>query len=163
MTGMDVLGLNNSGPGQQKTTIAHPYSTSTGSSASSSSSSIFSLDGISSQSSIASSTTSAADAIWENEESSVRGLSSHSENASHCLPAGLRGCPSKATDAALPAELRKHPRRTGSSAVSSNGASATCSRLPPPLVRQCERKVSFVDNLVGKFGNCFDTKIPPIR
>jgi hypothetical protein len=149
MTGMDVLGLSISDPGQQKTTIVHPYSTSTGSSASSSSSSIFSLDGISSQSSIASST-SAADVIWENEESSARGLPSHSENASHCLPAGLRGCPSKATDAALPAELRKHPRRSGSSAVSSNGPSATCSRLPPPLVRQCERKVSFVDNLVGK-------------
>ncbi|CRG88838.1 PHO85 cyclin-5 [Talaromyces islandicus] len=162
MPGMDVLGLNTSDPGQQKTTIAHPYSTSTGSSASSSSSSIFSLDGISSQSSIASSTTSAADVIWENEESSSRGLPSHSENASHCLPAVLRGCPSKAPDAALPAELRKHPRRSGNSATLSNGASATatCPRLPPPLVRQCERKVSFVDNLVDSASQIVETIWP---
>lgn len=39
-----------------------------------------------------------------------------------------------------PAELRQNPRRTSSSSVS----------RPPTLVRQGDRKVNFVDNLVGK-------------
>src|ERR1700753_583013 len=43
----------------------------------------------------------------------------------------------------LPAELRQNPRRT------CNGI-ATRSGCPPPLVRQGDRKVNFVDNLVGK-------------
>ena len=40
-------------------------------------------------------------------------------------------------------ELRQNPRRTSTSSIS-----RSC--CPPPLVRQCDRKVSFVDNLVGK-------------
>lgn len=147
MPGSDVLGLNISDPGQQrKTVISYPYSSSMGSSASSSSSSIFSLDCVSSQSSISSSSTTAVDVIWENEESGL----SHPENASHCLRTTLRECPSKAAECAVPAELRKHPRRTACPAITSNGASIACPRLPPPLVRQCDRKISFVDNLVGK-------------
>lgn len=39
--------------------------------------------------------------------------------------------------------LRQNPRRTSSTATSRTGC-------PPPLVRQTERKVNFVDNLVGK-------------
>jgi hypothetical protein len=38
-----------------------------------------------------------------------------------------------------PPERRQHPRRTS---VGANG--------PPSLVRQCDRKVNFVDSLVGK-------------
>jgi hypothetical protein len=41
---------------------------------------------------------------------------------------------------AVPADLRQNPRRT---------ASATRAACPPPLVRQSDRKVNFVDNLVG--------------
>ncbi|KAK4165798.1 hypothetical protein QBC43DRAFT_28791 [Cladorrhinum sp. PSN259] len=41
----------------------------------------------------------------------------------------------------LPAELRQNPRRTSSSATSRNGR-------PPTLVRQADRKGSFVDNLI---------------
>lgn len=48
--------------------------------------------------------------------------------------------------AGLPIEaapLRQHPRRTSVGATSRTGC-------PPPLVRQSDRKVSFVDSLVGK-------------
>ena len=40
----------------------------------------------------------------------------------------------------VPPELRQNPRRTSTSR----------SGCPPSLVRQCDRKVNFVDNLVGK-------------
>lgn len=45
---------------------------------------------------------------------------------------------------AVPAELRQNPRRTASSSGSSG-----CH--PPSLVRQSDRKVDFVDSLVGTF------------
>lgn len=45
---------------------------------------------------------------------------------------------------AVPAELRQNPRRTASSSGSSG-----CH--PPSLVRQSDRKVNFVDSLVGTF------------
>jgi hypothetical protein len=154
MTGMDVLGLTASTPGQHKTSNAHPYSSSVASSASSSSSSIFSLDCMSSQSSISSSSTTAVDVIWENEvsgESAGRGLPHLNEHVSRCSRGGItKGCSVKAADTAVPPELRKHPRRTCGTVASANGTATTCARLPPPLVRQCDRKVTFVDNLVGK-------------
>jgi hypothetical protein len=43
----------------------------------------------------------------------------------------------------LPTELRQNPRRTCTSATSRTGR-------PPSLVRQADRKLSFVENLVGK-------------
>jgi PHO85 cyclin-5 len=43
----------------------------------------------------------------------------------------------------IPPELRQNPRR-------SSTGSSTRSGCPPPLVRQADRKVNFVDNLVGK-------------
>lgn len=154
---MDVLGLNLSNPSiQQKASHAHPYASSIASSASSSSSSIFSLDCVSSQSSISSSSTNPVDVIWENEasgESQVtgRGLVHSNESSSRCLRGGVRGSAPKVADAAVPPELRKHPRRTSCNNVAQpNGASSACPRPPPSLVRQCERKVNFVDNLVGK-------------
>lgn len=48
------------------------------------------------------------------------------------------------TEAAVPVELRKNPRRSGSA----QRARAAC---PPALVRQCDRKVNFVDSLVGTY------------
>ena len=52
----------------------------------------------------------------------------------------------------LPLECRQNPRRTqrASRIGSSNGTERSESRPPPQLVRQCERKDSFVDSLVGE-------------
>ncbi|KAL4805797.1 hypothetical protein BDV18DRAFT_160670 [Aspergillus unguis] len=145
MNGIDVLGLRDSNPSiQYKAPYAHPYASSISSSASSSSSSVFSLDAASTQSSISSTSTSSVDVIWENEgeyQAAGRGLG---------VAGGVRGCfrgsaPTTA-DAAVPPELRKHPRRTSSSLQSSG---VSCARPPPCLLRQSERKVNFVENLVG--------------
>ncbi len=54
---------------------------------------------------------------------------------SSCWPKGVL--------ASVAPEQRKHPRRTSTSAVARLGC-------PPSLVRQCDRKVNFVDSLVGK-------------
>jgi hypothetical protein len=148
MTGIDVFGLRDSNQGIPfKASFSHPYASSISSSASSSSSSVFSLDAVSAQSSISSTSTNSVDVIWENESeyhAGGRGLGA---------TGGVRGCfrgtAPKAADAAVPPELRKHPRRT-SSGLQSSGVS--CTRPPPCLLRQSERKVNFVDNLVGECG-----------
>ena len=138
MSGMDVLGLHLSNPSLPKVPHAHPYASSISSSASSSSSSVFSLDA--SQSSISSTATNPVDVIWENDaEAQLAG------RTSGCPRAFAKAVPAK--DAAVPAEMRMHPRRTGG--VATNGPTA---RPPPCLLRQSERKVNFVDNLVGKSG-----------
>ncbi|KAJ5101190.1 hypothetical protein N7456_007242 [Penicillium angulare] len=135
MSGMDVLGLHSSNPGLSKASHAHPYASSISSSASSSSSSVFSLDA--SQSSISSTATNPVDVIWENEgENHLAGRSMG------CPRAFAQGIPAK--DAAVPAEMRMHPRRTNNVATSGPAAA----RPPPCLLRQSERKVNFVDNLV---------------
>jgi hypothetical protein len=137
---MDVLGLSASNPAYSyKASYAPPYASSVSSSASSSSSSVFSLDGHSTQSSISSTATNPVDVAWENE-----GEQSLPARAS--LPS-LRGPVPPKLDAAVPPELRKHPRRTSTYVAQSNGA--PCARPPPCLMRQSERKVNFVDNLVG--------------
>ncbi|KAL3471810.1 hypothetical protein BJX99DRAFT_19497 [Aspergillus californicus] len=141
MNGIDVFGLRESNQGIQYTApYAHPYASSICSSASSSSSSVFSID---SQSSISSSSTTSVDVIWENENEY------QTTGRVYDVTGGVRGClrgnVPKAADAAVPPELRKHPRRTNSG-LQSNGVS--CTRPPPCLLRQSERKVNFVDNLV---------------
>ncbi|KAL4890702.1 hypothetical protein BDV59DRAFT_90002 [Aspergillus ambiguus] len=136
MTGADVLGLKDPNPPLSfKTSHAHPYPSSL-SSASSSSSSVFSLDAASTQASVSSTATNPVDVIWENdaEYSSATRLARNPPRA-----------PTKIPDAPVPPELRKHPRRTNSHAVPLNG---TAARPPPCLLRQSERKVNFVDNLV---------------
>ncbi|PYH34039.1 putative G1/S-specific cyclin Pcl5 [Aspergillus neoniger CBS 115656] len=137
MSGIDILGLKDPNPNSQiRTAYAHPYASSVSSSASSSSSSVFSLDGLSTQSSISSTATNPVDVIWENEgEYQAGGRALAAANGARGY---LRGVVPKATDPAIPPELRKHPRRTNSS----------CTRPPPCLLRQSERKVNFVDNLV---------------
>lgn len=143
---MDVLGLNLSNPNQQHAT--YPYATSVASSASSSSS-VFSLDAVSSQSSISSTSTGSVDVIWENGSGSEcqqggRGAQQHSSDLNSLVARqNTRRAGNKVADTAVPPELRQNPRRTNQNGCS-NGAK------PPPLVRQCERKTSFVDNLVGK-------------
>ncbi|KAE8348710.1 hypothetical protein BDV28DRAFT_164146 [Aspergillus coremiiformis] len=141
MTGIDVLGLKDPNPTvSYRASYAHPYASSISSSASSSSSSVFSLDAVSTQGSISSTSTNPVDVIWENDgeyQAAGRGLGPSR--------ASLRGNASKPADAAVPPELRKHPRRTNNS-IQSNGV--PCARPPPCLLRQSERKVNFVDNLV---------------
>ncbi|KAK2765125.1 hypothetical protein FQN54_008824 [Arachnomyces sp. PD_36] len=139
---MDVLGLNLSNPNQQHAT--YPYATSVASSASSSSSSVFSLDAVSSQSSISSTSTGPVDVIWENGSGSEcqqggRGAQ-HSSDLTSLARQNASAC-NKVTDTVVPPELRQNPRRTNQ-----NGCSA--GSKPPSLVRQCERKNSFVDSLV---------------
>jgi hypothetical protein len=140
MSRMDVLGLNLSNPSSQLTAShhAHPYASSISSSASSSSSSVFSLDCVSS-SSISSTSTNPVDVIWENEGSG------QGRNANGACPRATAKGPASKADGVVPSELRTHPRRTNSYA-----SSATSARPPPCLLRQSERKVNFVDNLVGK-------------
>ena len=57
-----------------------------------------------------------------------------------------------AKNSPLPLDRRQNPRRTqrASRTGSSNGIEQSESRPPPQLVRQCERKDSFVDSLVGE-------------
>jgi hypothetical protein len=143
MSGMDVLGLNLSNPSSHLTAShhAHPYASSISSSASSSSSSVFSLDCVSSQSSISSTSTNPVDVIWENE--GISQLAGRNPNGA-CARAYAKG-PAPKVDGVVPPELRTHPRRTNS-----YSSSAPSARPPPCLLRQSERKVNFVDNLVGK-------------
>ncbi|WEW56714.1 PHO85 cyclin-5 [Emydomyces testavorans] len=138
---MDSLDLNSGNPGVPKTLqLPCPYAASIASSASSSSSSIFSLDYLSSQDSISSVSTTAADVIWENE---VSGVSSYgglpNASNSHCLGGG-RGYGSKAAESAVAPEQRQNPRRTS--------AGVGCAVKPPSLVRQSDRRIIFVDSLV---------------
>lgn len=149
MSGMDGLGLNSNPSVHYKASYAHPYASSVSSSASSSSSSVFSLDGVSAaQSAISSASTNPVDVIWENEGES---LPSRPPLVSHGSQGSLRGSiAAKPGDTAVAPELRKHPRRTNNYFVQSNGV--TCTRPPPCLMRQSERKVNFVDNLVGELG-----------
>lgn len=153
MTEMDVLGFNFPSSNQHKTTTTYPYNPSVASSASSSSSSVFSSDCVSSQSSTSTASLNATEVIWEDDQSGesqtlTRGLNISSESTFRCRSA-TRGSVFKIADAAVPLEMRKNPRRTNSH-VSFNGVCASGARPPPALLRQCERKVNFVDKLVGK-------------
>ncbi|QQK44331.1 G1/S-specific cyclin Pcl5, putative [Penicillium digitatum] len=153
MSGMDVLGMNISHPSSQMTAShhAHPYASSISSSASSSSSSVFSLDCVSSQSSISSTSTNPVDVIWENESNSQ--LAGRNPNGA-CPRAFTKGPASKG-DGVVPPELRMHPRRTNS-----YSSSAPSARPPPCLLRQSERKVNFVDNLVDTASQIVETIWP---
>ncbi|KAJ5699124.1 hypothetical protein N7462_001129 [Penicillium macrosclerotiorum] len=137
MSGMDALGLHMSNP-SSKASHAHPYASSIASSASSSSSSVFSLDA--SQSSISSTATNPVDVIWEDGETP---LGRTNPGGPACPRAFVKGLLPKADNGVVPPELRMHPRRTA--CVANNQAAA---RPPPCLLRQSERKVNFVDNLV---------------
>lgn len=132
---------------------------------SSSTSSIFSIDAPSSQSSTASSSTSSVNVIWTNELQnwgfppsrhgySQGGSAVSSENLLR-LNSGItkNGQPEQALSQVVAPESRKNPRRTHRGSQGNDQASDISSavpRPPPALVRQCERKDNFVDNLVGK-------------
>lgn len=134
---------------------SHPYGSSISSPASSSSSSLFSVDAPSSHSSDGSSSARSPCAGWENEN----------ENETECsLKDGSYRPSAEAWKFHDPSDtkykkpglevLREiavptvHPRRTSRKA--DEACARSLLRPPPPLVRQCERKESFVDSLVGK-------------
>lgn len=129
-----------------------PYEPSIASSASSSQDSIFS-DTLSAQSSIASSISDdfrssqedsrqlCAPAYAQQQHRASRVLATE-QHKLFCMLNGQQQsqAPSYADVTSVPSEQRQHPRRS----------SLPRNQKPPPLVRQCERKINFVDNLVGK-------------
>lgn len=143
----------------------HPYTSSIASSASSSSSSIFSADSVSSQASVSSASTGSIHFVWGTEDRrsyspvaddtlqyarSLRTVEASKDVSNPAAPA------TNNTNTAVVRDLRQHPRRTKPLAQQdqTHGTIATeCPRPPATLVRQCDRKVNFVDNLVGKLIN----------
>ncbi|KAF1978126.1 hypothetical protein BU23DRAFT_251876 [Bimuria novae-zelandiae CBS 107.79] len=128
---------------------SHPYAPSLSSSASSSTSSVFS--DVASQTSNSTSLSSS----WGADEWSSRSRPVISGSLASLAPISRvstfpqyqapcrdnvpeRVLPPLRTEVSLPTEQRHHPRRSSSG----------ISRQPPPLVRQCDRKVNFVDCLV---------------
>ncbi|KAF2017360.1 hypothetical protein BU24DRAFT_460417 [Aaosphaeria arxii CBS 175.79] len=151
---------------------SHPYAPSLSSSASSSTSSIFS-DAASQASNFSSSTSHSLAATWDSEEWSSQprvaaGLTVDASSINNSFapisrvstfpqyqpsacreaaPAGV--LPSLRTELALPIEQRQNPRRSSSTV-----------QRPPQLVRQAERKVSFVDCLVDSATQMVETIWP---
>jgi hypothetical protein len=121
-----------------------PYSSSIASSASSSSASVWS--DASSQSSDDSSTTADSEILdtycctSQPQPSFITSSTTYEQTSSNAT-----SWPNQQATAEVPQppELRQHPRRTSAGATSRTGC-------PPALVRQCDRKVNFVDSLVGK-------------
>ncbi|KAI1452137.1 hypothetical protein F4805DRAFT_471107 [Annulohypoxylon moriforme] len=118
-----------------------PYNSSIASSASSSAASVWSE--ASSQSS--DDTTYSACSSDSSEQCtsySYARLSRPSRSDVTCSQISLNTCwPTQPKQAEVPQELRRNPRRTNSGATTRTGC-------PPPLVRQSDRKVNFVDSLV---------------
>lgn len=134
-----------------------PYEPSIASSAPSTQSSVFS-DDASAQSSIASSISDdfrlsqedardrqpqCTQAYYQQQQqqgANAEAIAHEQVKLQHLLQAAQRAAraPSYADVTSVPSEQRQHPRRS----------SLARNQKPPPLVRQCERKVNFVDNLV---------------
>lgn len=143
---MEYLGLS-SDPGSHQKPHTYPYHSSSASSASSSSSSVFSVDAvsISSQSSVSSSTSirSSSDGSWDHESGAF--ISSGSTSSVSSIAST-----SRPIDAPVSPHLRQNARRTSCPRSRAGPGQSASARPPPTLVRQSERKVNFVDNLVGK-------------
>ena len=146
-------------PALHNTPGTHPYASSIASSASSSTSSVFSIDGLSSQSSAPSSSKSLLNAGWEPDHGSTDSINDYlpSSSAGPCDSPNITSKPIESCnttlEAAVAPELRQHPRRTQRPAQLETqvaGLTNAAPRPPPSLVRQCERKDNFVENLVGK-------------
>jgi hypothetical protein len=110
-------------------------------------------------SSLTSSTLTSAASVWSDassQSSDDTSISAHSSDSESCEPRYIsrtkanvehmryvRPAVQQPKADVLPAELRQNPRRTASGPHSK----AAC---PPSLVRQSDRKVNFVDSLVGR-------------
>lgn len=121
-----------------------PYSSSLSSSASSSSASVWS--DAASQSSDDSSVTSGGASDSEVSDAYSCATRESSYQADSCDVITPTACWPKSVLASIVPTQRRHPRRT-----------STRNACRPSLVRQCDRKVNFVDSLVGKI-----TKSPEI-
>jgi hypothetical protein len=119
-----------------------PYEPSIASSASSSQASIFS-EAASAQSSVASSISddfrSSQEDVRDHYCAPAQQPQNYSKVAAHLSQASQQQL-SYADVTSVPSQQRQHPRRCSSAKY----------QRPPPLVRQADRKVNFVDNLVGK-------------
>lgn len=151
--------VDDSSPPYVKSYLDGPYSYSIASSASSSSSSVWSHESTSSQTSDdTSATSSLSDTEYPNSYCCDNQQPSFvpSDNTSDVVPPGSQSdalcapvekdvwtysAASLASRSAAAPECRRNPRRTSIS---------TRSGCPPSLVRQSDRKVNFVDSLVGK-------------
>lgn len=85
---------------------------------------------------------SSDDTAISSQSSDLDSNSYFSKNAAADSTISYQRCPQKTQSDVVPPELRQNPRRT------SNSNRAAC---PPALVRQSDRKVNFVDSLVGMF------------
>ncbi|KAI1938044.1 PHO85 cyclin-5 [Ophidiomyces ophidiicola] len=147
---MDNLGFNLANPGNQKV-FQQPYmcSASVSSASSSSSSSVFSFGSFSSQSSVS----SGCDVVWENGASdNLDGITDQLKEGSALCSRGSFAA--TAAEHAVAPELRQHPRR------SKPGTDAAYPRVKPSLVRQSDRRVNFVDNLVDSASQIVQTVWP---
>ena len=105
-------------------------------------------------SAIASSASTSVASVWSDassqssDDTSISTIPSDSESQDgtyYSKPLNSRGAFYQAQpDVPVPAELRQNPRRSAAGSRARGGC-------PPPLVRQTDRKVNFVDNLVGRF------------
>lgn len=105
-------------------------------------------------SSIASSASTSAASVWSDassqssDDTAISTTSSDYESgvfSKNLCYDGLTAQPlEQAHSEPVPAELRRNPRRSAPGSHSRGGC-------PPSLVRQSDRKVNFVDNLVGRF------------
>lgn len=116
--------------------------------------------------SIASSASTSAASVWSDASSQTSddtSISTHSsdyeshESQYYSKPVGCDGLTSQGAfgqtqPTAVPIELRQNPRRS----VPGSRARGGC---PPPLVRQSERKVNFVDSLVGRLRQSYQIQI----
>ena len=120
-----------------------PYSSSLASSASSSSASVWS--DAASQSSDDSSVTDASSETSETYYCTSHPAPSFTTTNNTCEQAISISTlwPKQKVPVEVAPEPQRHPRRTSVSA-------SARSQCPPSLVRQCDRKVNFVDSLVGK-------------
>ena len=120
-------------------------------SSSSTASSAFSVDAVSSQSSVSSDSTGWYESRWLNDSSNqaCRASSAQQWEASQAQQLlSQQNVSSLSQTITLAPEYRQHPRRTRLQPELHNGSNAP--RPPPSLVRQSERKVNFVDSLVGE-------------
>lgn len=105
-------------------------------------------------SSLASSASSSSSSVWSETSSQTSYTSIQSTSDSEHCDATYQSLPSQRLDdyaqewalrlqtVEVPERLRQNSRRTRNSAINRNG--------PPSLTRQSDRKVNFVENLVGK-------------
>jgi len=117
-----------------------PYSSSLASSASSSSSASVWSDAASQSSDDSSVHSGASDS--EISDSYCYATQQSAYQTETCDVITPTTCWPKSILASIVPEQRPHPRRTSGAASRTGG--------PPSLIRQCDRKVSFVDSLVGK-------------